>query len=145
MNCETKICGKNSKCFLTITGVQRQILYDKIIGKKISWSLSPIVRTLGIVLGAVFGSVAALAVAGILVWWTCRPKKRPNTKGTEGKCCTHLLLSNEHWFWHPRNISLMYFLSSKSKYNLQFTIRRIMIFAEAISIFSTDNSYNNVL
>ena len=39
----------------------------------------------------------------------------------------------------------MYFLSSKSKYNLQFTIRRIMIFAEAISIFLTDNSYNIVL
>ncbi|CAH3161370.1 unnamed protein product [Pocillopora meandrina] len=38
--------------------------------------------TIGIVVGAVFGSVAALAVAGILVLWTCR-KKRPNTKGIE--------------------------------------------------------------
>ena len=86
-----------------------------------------------------FGSVAALAVAGILVWWTCR-KKRPNTKGIEGKCCTHLVLSNEHGFWHPTNISLMYFLSFSSKYNLQFTIRCIMIFAEAISIFLRDNN-----
>ncbi|XP_066024448.1 fibroblast growth factor receptor 1-A [Pocillopora verrucosa] len=38
--------------------------------------------TIGIVVGAVFGSVAALAVAGILVWWTCR-KKRHNRRGTE--------------------------------------------------------------
>nr|XP_058961494.1 fibroblast growth factor receptor 3-like [Pocillopora verrucosa] len=38
--------------------------------------------TIGIVVGAVFGSVAALAIAGILVWWTCR-KKRHNRKGTE--------------------------------------------------------------
>ena len=91
-----------------------------------------------------FGSVAALAVAGILVLWTCR-KKRPNTKGIEGKCCTHLMLSNEQGFWHPRNISLMYFLSFSSKYNHQFTIRCIMIFAEAISIFLRDNSYNNEL
>ncbi|CAH3158962.1 unnamed protein product, partial [Pocillopora meandrina] len=36
----------------------------------------------GVIVGAVFGSVAALAGAGILVWWTCR-KKRRNTKGTE--------------------------------------------------------------
>ncbi|XP_066024530.1 fibroblast growth factor receptor 1-A-like isoform X2 [Pocillopora verrucosa] len=40
------------------------------------------VGIIGIVVGAVFGSVAALAVAGILVWWTCW-KKRRNTKGTE--------------------------------------------------------------
>ncbi|XP_066024506.1 fibroblast growth factor receptor 1-A-like isoform X2 [Pocillopora verrucosa] len=38
--------------------------------------------TVLIIVGAVFGSVAALAVAGILVWWTCG-KKRRNTKGTE--------------------------------------------------------------
>ena len=54
--------------------------------EKIIWSLSCIAGTIGIVLGAVFGSVAALAVAGILVWWTCR-KKRRNTKGSvEGVC-----------------------------------------------------------
>ena len=51
--------------------------------------------TVGIVVGAVFGSVAALAIAGILVWWTCR-KKRRNRKGTEGKCCIHVMLSNDH-------------------------------------------------
>ena len=56
--------------------------------------LSRFVGTIGIIVGAVFGSVAALAVAGILVWWTCR-KKRRNTKGTEGKCCIHVMLSNE--------------------------------------------------
>ncbi|XP_066024995.1 proto-oncogene tyrosine-protein kinase receptor Ret-like [Pocillopora verrucosa] len=38
--------------------------------------------TIGIVVGAVFGSVVALAVAGILVWWTCR-KMRSNRKGTK--------------------------------------------------------------
>ncbi|XP_027050695.1 muscle, skeletal receptor tyrosine protein kinase-like [Pocillopora damicornis] len=38
--------------------------------------------TIGIVLGAVFGSIVALAVAGILVWWTCR-KMRCNRKGTK--------------------------------------------------------------
>ncbi|XP_066024433.1 fibroblast growth factor receptor 2 [Pocillopora verrucosa] len=38
--------------------------------------------TVSITVGAVFGSVAALVVAGILVWWTCR-KKRRNTKGSE--------------------------------------------------------------
>ncbi|XP_066024991.1 uncharacterized protein [Pocillopora verrucosa] len=44
---------------------------------------SPLDRSFGgIIVGAVFGSVAALAVAGILVWWTCR-KKRRNTKITE--------------------------------------------------------------
>nr|XP_058948930.1 fibroblast growth factor receptor 2-like [Pocillopora verrucosa] len=37
---------------------------------------------IGIVVGAVFGSVAALAVAGVLVWWTCR-KKRHNRKSNE--------------------------------------------------------------
>ena len=47
--------------------------------------------TIGIVVGAVFGSVAALAVAGILVWRTCR-KKRRISKGTEGKCCIHVML-----------------------------------------------------
>ena len=51
--------------------------------------------TIGVVVGAVFGSVAALVVAGILVWWTCR-KKRRNTKGTEGKRCMHVMLSNEN-------------------------------------------------
>ena len=50
------------------------------------------VGTIGIVVVAVFGSVAALAVARILVWWTCR-KKRRNTEGTEGKCCIHVMLS----------------------------------------------------
>ena len=67
-------------------------------------------------------------------------KKRQNTKGTESECCTHGMLSNEHWFWHPRNISLIYVLSSRTKYNLQFAIRCIMIFAGAISIFLRDNS-----
>ena len=43
-----------------------------------------------ITVGAVFGSVAALAVAGILVWWTCR-KKRRNTNGTKGKVDTYAL------------------------------------------------------
>ena len=42
-----------------------------------------------IVVGAVFGLVAVLAVAGILVWWTCR-KKRRNMKGSEGKCCIYV-------------------------------------------------------
>ena len=79
----------NSKCFVTITGVQRQILCDKIIGKKIIWSLSCIAGTIGIAVGAVFGSLAALAVAGILVWWTCR-KKRCNTKGNKGKYCRYV-------------------------------------------------------
>ena len=74
---------------MTITGVQRQILYDKIIAKKLNWSLSYIACTIGIVVGAVFGSLAALAVAGILVWWTCR-KKRHNTKGSKGKCCKYV-------------------------------------------------------
>ena len=91
-----------------------------------------------------FGSVAALAVAGILVWWTCR-KNRGNTESTEGKCCIHVMLSNEHLFWHPRNISFTFFLSSRTKYNLQFTIRCTMIFAEAISISLTDNFKNSVL
>ena len=50
---------------------------------------------MGIVVGAVFGSVVALAVAGILFWWTCR-KMRSNRKGTKGKCCIHVMLSNEH-------------------------------------------------
>ena len=63
--------------------------------KKIIWSLVGIGGTIGIVVGAVFGSVAALAVAGILVWWTCR-EKRCHTKGAEGKCFIHVLLSNEH-------------------------------------------------
>ena len=85
----------NSKCFLTITGVQRQIIYDKIIGKKIIRSISCIAGTIAILVGAVFGSVAAVAVAEIFVWWTCRRKRR-NTKGTEGKCCIHVMLSNEH-------------------------------------------------
>ncbi|XP_022777757.1 kin of IRRE-like protein 2, partial [Stylophora pistillata] len=39
--------------------------------------------TIWIIVGAVFGSVAALAAAGILVWWACR-KRRLNRKGTEG-------------------------------------------------------------
>ena len=43
-----------------------------------------------IIVGAVFGSVAALAVAGILVWWTCR-KKRRNMNGTIGKVDTYAL------------------------------------------------------
>ena len=47
--------------------------------------LTCIAGIIGIIVGAVFGSVVALAVAGILVWWTCR-KKRRNTKGSEGKC-----------------------------------------------------------
>ena len=46
---------------------------------------------IGIVVGAVFGSFAALAIAGILVWWTCR-KKRRNRKGTQGECCIHVML-----------------------------------------------------
>ena len=54
--------------------------------EKIIWSLSRFVGTIGIIVGAVFGSVAALAVAGILIWWTCR-KKRRSSKSTEGKCC----------------------------------------------------------
>ena len=54
-----------------------------------------IVGAIGIVVGAVFGSVAALAVAGVLVWWTCR-KKRHNRKSNEGKCCIHVMLSNKH-------------------------------------------------
>ena len=58
-------------------------------------SFSRFVDTVSITVGAVFGSVAALVVAGILVWWTCR-KKRRNTKGSEGKCCIHVMLSNEH-------------------------------------------------
>ena len=57
-------------------------------------SLSRYVGTVFIIVGAVFGSVTALAVAGILVWWNCG-KKRRNTKGTEGKCCLHVMLSNE--------------------------------------------------
>ncbi|CAH3158929.1 unnamed protein product, partial [Pocillopora meandrina] len=55
-------------------------------------SLSHFLIAIGIIVGAVFGSVAALAVAGILVWWTCR-KKRRNTKSTEGK--TFGNISNE--------------------------------------------------
>ena len=51
--------------------------------KKFISSLSRFVGTVFIIVGAVFGLVAALAIAGILVWWTCR-KKRRNTKGTEG-------------------------------------------------------------
>ncbi|PFX12412.1 Tyrosine-protein kinase Srms [Stylophora pistillata] len=39
--------------------------------------------TIWIIVGAVFGSVAALAAAGILVWWSCR-KRRLDRKGTEG-------------------------------------------------------------
>ncbi|XP_022799300.1 fibroblast growth factor receptor 3-like isoform X2 [Stylophora pistillata] len=38
--------------------------------------------TLTIIVGALFGSVAALAVSGVLVWWMCR-KRRLNTKRTE--------------------------------------------------------------
>ena len=38
--------------------------------------LSRIVGTISIIVGAVFGSVTALAVAEILVWWNCRKKKR---------------------------------------------------------------------
>ena len=59
--------------------------------QKIISSLSRFVGTVCIIVSAAFGSVAALAVAGILVWWTCR-KKRRNTKGTEGKCCIHVFL-----------------------------------------------------
>ena len=54
-----------------------------------------IVGAIGIVVSAVFGSVAALAVAGVLVWWTCR-KERHNSKSNEGKCCIHVMLSNKH-------------------------------------------------
>ena len=35
-------------------------------------NLSHTVGAIGIVVGAVFGSVAAMAVAGVLVRWTCR-------------------------------------------------------------------------
>ena len=79
-----------------------QLKFDQIVWlekirfhlQKFISSLSRFVGNIGIIVGAVFGSVAALAVAGILVWWTCR-KKRRNTKGTEGKCCIHVMLSNE--------------------------------------------------
>ncbi|RMX40395.1 hypothetical protein pdam_00023999, partial [Pocillopora damicornis] len=43
--------------------------------------------TIGIVLGAVFGSIVALAVAGILVWWTCRKMRG----GGEQKIAVELL------------------------------------------------------
>ncbi|XP_022800751.1 fibroblast growth factor receptor homolog 1-like [Stylophora pistillata] len=38
--------------------------------------------SVGIIVGAVFGSVVALTVAGLLVWWACRRRRR-NRKGTE--------------------------------------------------------------
>ena len=57
-------------------------------------SLLRFVGTVFIIVGVVFGSVAALAFAGILIWWTFW-KKRRNTRGTEGKCCIHAILSNE--------------------------------------------------
>ena len=92
-----------------------QLKFDQIVWlekrfhlQKFSSSLSRFVGTIGIIVGAVFGSVAALAITGILVWWTCR-KKRRNTKGTEGKCYIHIMLSNEK-FWNPRNISVIFFL-----------------------------------
>ena len=72
-------------------------------------SLSRFVGTVFIIVGVVFGSVAALAFAGILVSWTFW-KKRRNARGTEGKCCIHVMLSNEEQFWNPRNISVKYFL-----------------------------------
>ena len=72
-------------------------------------SLSRFVSAVFIIVGVVFGPVAALAVAGILVWWTCR-KKRRNTKGSKGRCCIYVMLSNEQYFWNPRYISVISFL-----------------------------------
>ena len=71
-------------------------------------SLSRFVGTIGIIVGAVFGSVAALAVAVIFVWWTFR-KRRRNTRGTEGKCCLYVMLSNEHLSFRILEINLQYF------------------------------------
>ncbi|XP_066025292.1 proto-oncogene tyrosine-protein kinase receptor Ret [Pocillopora verrucosa] len=52
--------------------------------------------TIAIIFGAVFGSVAALAVAGILVWWTCM-KKRRNKNGTKE------MVMNRRTFGNSRN------------------------------------------
>ncbi|XP_066024453.1 proto-oncogene tyrosine-protein kinase receptor Ret-like isoform X2 [Pocillopora verrucosa] len=49
--------------------------------------------TIGVIVGAVFGSVAALAIAGILVWWTCT-KNRQNTGGTEEVARTRRTFGN---------------------------------------------------
>ncbi|XP_066024439.1 fibroblast growth factor receptor 2-like isoform X2 [Pocillopora verrucosa] len=49
--------------------------------------------TIGVIVGAVFGSVAALAVAGILVWWTCRKNTR-HTRGTEEVAMTGRTFGN---------------------------------------------------
>ena len=101
MSCETQNCGKKKNRILnelqTFPDHNRSTEADSLRydpWEKIILSLSRIVGAIGIAVGAVLGSVAALAVVGILVRWTCR-KYRRNRRGTEGKCCIHVMLSKE--------------------------------------------------
>ena len=88
------LCGKRNSIQLKFEQIVWLEKKHSHLQKFIS-SSSRFVGTVCIIVGAVCGSVAALAVAGVLVWWTCK-KKRRNIKSTEGKCCIHVMLSNEH-------------------------------------------------
>ncbi|XP_066024436.1 fibroblast growth factor receptor 2-like isoform X3 [Pocillopora verrucosa] len=85
------IKGKRSDMEPTGGGVTSPL--DRSYGESSELPTGTKTGTIGVIVGALFGSVAALAVAGILVWWTCMKNTR-HTRGTEEVAMTGRTFGN---------------------------------------------------